>query len=134
MSGPAFEAALAALTRRVVLLERRLAGGLPPPAPPGRFEALIAVVAREFGISRAELLGESRRATVVLPRFVLIALAHRVLGYALARIGRLIGRDHTAVLHGLRSIEARAAADPEFAARVQALAAEIRTNQEDGHG
>jgi chromosomal replication initiator protein len=94
----------------------------------------IAAVAREFGTTRAQILGESRRAEAALPRFVLIALAHRVLGYALARIGRLIGRDHTAVLHGLRAIEARAAADPDFAARLEALAAEIRTNQEDGHG
>lgn len=118
------------LRARLDRLERRVD---PAPAGPGpvagQFEPLIAAVAREFSTTRAELLGESRRARVVLPRFVLIALAHRVLGYALARIGRLIGRDHTAVLHGLRSIEARADADPDFAARLAALAAEIRTQE-----
>lgn len=60
------------------------------------------LTAREFGLSRYELLGPKRFASLIGPRQ---ALARRLRGrrYSLPEIGRIINRHHTTVwslLHG----------------------------------
>lgn len=114
------------LRRRIEELEGRAPVALPPAE---RFGGLLTAVAAEFGVLREEILGESRSAHLVLPRQVAMALAQRLLGYSLPRIGRLLNRDHSTVHHGIRRVARQCAHDPGFAQRLDALAARITSRR-----
>lgn len=60
------------------------------------------------GVSLSLLTGRSRSAMAVLHRQAAMAAA-RMAGASLPAIGRVLGRDHTTVLHGVRAHERRAA-------------------------
>ncbi|WP_439596489.1 helix-turn-helix domain-containing protein [Falsiroseomonas sp.] len=98
--------------------------------PRAGMDRTIAAVAEEFGIAADAILGECRSREIALPRQVAMALAHRVLGYSTPRIGRLLGRDPSTVLHGCQRIASLAAADAAFGARLDELSRAIRLNSE----
>lgn len=71
-------------------------------------EAIIDATAEEFGITRTDILGMSRRREYVEPRQIAYALGHDMAGLSLPDVGRAMnGRDHTTVLHGVRRYRAR---------------------------
>lgn len=96
-----------------------------PLAPAERLAGILQLVAVEAGLPPELIRGECRQRELVQARWLVMALAQRCLGYSLPRIGRLMGRDHTTVLHGIRSLAALARADATLAARIEALAARI---------
>ena len=78
------------------------------PAEPKRvrIEDIQRVVARQYNVSRADLLSSRRTANVVRPRQVAMYLAKILTLRSLPEIGRRFGgRDHTTVLHAVRKIE-----------------------------
>lgn len=91
-----------------------------------RFSEIVDAVAAEFEIRRTSILSDRREFKIALARHVCMALAERTLSYSLPRIGRLVNRDHTTVLHGIRRIRVMCVADPAFAARIDALAARLQ--------
>jgi chromosomal replication initiation ATPase DnaA len=119
-----------ALARREIAALRdriaRLEGGAPNPPISARMRHLVGLVAQEFGVAQDALLGESRQAGVVLARQVVMAIAHRTFGHSLKRVGRMMQRDHSTVLHGAARIMRMAADDHDFAARVDRLSNEAR--------
>src|SRR3984885_6121563 len=79
------------------------------PAEPKRvrIEDIQRIVARQYNVSRADLLSSRRTANVVPPRQVAMYLAKILPLRSLPEIGRRFGgRDHTTVLHAVRKIEA----------------------------
>jgi chromosomal replication initiator protein len=98
--------------------------------PGGGFGRVLRAVAAEFGCTLEDLLGEGRPAEIALARHAAMALGRRVLGYSLPKLGRLLRRDHTTVLYGIRRIDALSADDPGFAARMDGMAAAIRAAQQ----
>lgn len=115
---------IALLRARIAELEGRPIG-LPTVPQRESFAAVLTATAAEFSCTRQELLGECRTADIVIARQAAMALGRRVLGYSLIRIGRLMHRDHTTVMHGISRTAARCEADPDFAARLDRLAAFI---------
>jgi chromosomal replication initiator protein len=84
------------------------------PAEPKRvrIEDIQRVVARQYNVSRADLLSSRRTANVVRPRQVAMYLAKILTLRSLPEIGRRFGgRDHTTVLHAVRKIETLAGND-----------------------
>lgn len=67
---------------------------------------LIRIVAARAGITEADILGPSRLRKFSNPRQFVMYLAHKR-GMSLPQIGRIMGRHHTTVLHGVRAEEAR---------------------------
>jgi chromosomal replication initiation ATPase DnaA len=119
--------------RQITLLRQKIAqleGRAPLPLPPGeRFARVVDLVAAEFTVPRDLIMGVTRQADAVLARHAAMALAQRCLAYSLPRIGRLLHRDHTTVLHGVRRIARLAAEDAAFAARLDRLAETIRNRR-----
>jgi chromosomal replication initiation ATPase DnaA len=119
--------------QQITLLRQRIAeleGRMPAPPKPGdRFAAVLEVVCADFGVERDLVLGVTRQAHAALARQVAMALAQRCLAYSLPRIGRLLHRDHTTVLHGVRRINRLAEGDADFAARLDRLATAIRSRR-----
>lgn len=113
-----------ALRAQIAEIEGRSAAPIMLPGGE-RFRGIVTACAAEFNITLEQLIGESRQAPIVLARFAAMALASRLLGYSLPRIGRLLRRDHTTVLNGIRRITAMAEDDPALAARLDRLAASL---------
>jgi chromosomal replication initiator protein len=83
---------------------------------------LSAAVAKYFGIKPVALAGASRRRQTVLARSVAIYLARQLTGLSLQAIGKQFGnRDHTTVLHSIRTMESRLTSDAELRAAVRQL-------------
>jgi len=69
---------------------------------------IIAEVAKEAGISVAELCGASRRRNLVLARHKLMWRLSKETSLSLPNIGRRMGGfDHTSVSHGIKRHQAR---------------------------
>jgi chromosomal replication initiator protein len=99
------------------------------PAEPKRvrIEDIQRVVARQYNVSRADLLSSRRTANVVRPRQVAMYLAKVLTLRSLPEIGRRFGgRDHTTVLHAVRKIEALVGNDNILAEEVESLKRQLQ--------
>lgn len=88
------------------LAERELQGMIRGTEPKRvKIEDIQRVVARQYNVSRTDLLSSRRTANVVRPRQVAMYLAKTLTLRSLPEIGRRFGgRDHTTVLHAVRKI------------------------------
>jgi len=92
-----------------------------------RIEDIQRIVARQYNVSRADLLSSRRTANVVRPRQVAMYLAKILTLRSLPEIGRRFGgRDHTTVLHAVRKIESLAGNDSAFAEEIEALKRQLQ--------
>ncbi|RIK99511.1 MAG: chromosomal replication initiator protein DnaA [Proteobacteria bacterium] len=92
-----------------------------------KIEDIQRVVARQYSVSRADLLSSRRTANVVRPRQVAMYLAKTLTLRSLPEIGRRFGgRDHTTVLHAVRKIEGLIAKDNALANEVELLKRQLQ--------
>ncbi len=118
--------ALSKLTAQPVTLEvaEREIKDLIRPQEPKRvkIEDIQRVVARQYNVSRSDLLSSRRTANVVRPRQVAMYLAKTLTLRSLPEIGRRFGgRDHTTVLHAVRKIENLIGNDTSLADEIDSL-------------
>ena len=76
--------------------------------PKPRVEAadIIAVTAKHFKISEADLLGNKRRKEIALARQIAMTLSRDILGLSYPVLGQLFGgKDHSTVLYSIRKIK-----------------------------
>ncbi len=99
-----------------------------PPEPRRvKIEDIQRVVARQYNVSRSDLLSARRTANVVRPRQVAMYLAKTMTLRSLPEIGRRFGgRDHTTVLHAVRKIEGLVAKDTALADEVELLKRQLQ--------
>ena len=87
-----------------------------------KIEDIQRVVARQYNVSRADLLSSRRTANVVRPRQIAMYLAKTLTLRSLPEIGRRFGgRDHTTVLHAVRKIEGLVGNDVTLADEIELL-------------
>jgi chromosomal replication initiator protein len=92
-----------------------------------KIEDIQRVVARQYNVSRSDLLSSRRTANVVRPRQVAMYLAKTLTLRSLPEIGRRFGgRDHTTVLHAVRKIETLIGSDTALADEVDALKRQLQ--------
>jgi chromosomal replication initiator protein len=99
------------------------------PAEPKRvrIEDIQRIVARQYNVSRSDLLSSRRTANVVRPRQVAMYLAKVLTLRSLPEIGRRFGgRDHTTVLHAVRKIENLVGNDSALAEEIEALKRQLQ--------
>lgn len=99
------------------------------PAEPKRvrIEDIQRIVARQYNVSRSDLLSSRRTANVVRPRQVAMYLAKVLTLRSLPEIGRRFGgRDHTTVLHAVRKIENLAGTDSALAEEIESLKRQLQ--------
>ena len=123
--------ALSKLTAQPVTLEvaEREVRDLIRPQEPKRvkIEDIQRVVARQYNVSRSDLLSSRRTANVVRPRQVAMYLAKTLTLRSLPEIGRRFGgRDHTTVLHAVRKIENLIGSDNSLADEIEALKRQLQ--------
>jgi chromosomal replication initiator protein len=87
-----------------------------------KIEDIQRVVARQYNVSRSDLLSSRRTANVVRPRQIAMYLAKTLTLRSLPEIGRRFGgRDHTTVLHAVRKIEGLVGQDNVLAEEIELL-------------
>ena len=92
-----------------------------------KIEDIQRVVARQYNVSRSDLLSSRRTANVVRPRQVAMYLAKTLTLRSLPEIGRRFGgRDHTTVLHAVRKIEALVSRDTALSEEVESLKRQLQ--------
>jgi chromosomal replication initiator protein len=92
-----------------------------------KIEDIQRVVARQYNVSRSDLLSSRRTANVVRPRQVAMYLAKTLTLRSLPEIGRRFGgRDHTTVLHAVRKIEALVNKDTALCEEVESLKRQLQ--------
>jgi chromosomal replication initiator protein len=92
-----------------------------------KIEEIQRVVARQYNVSRADLLSSRRTANVVRPRQVAMYLAKTLTLRSLPEIGRRFGgRDHTTVLHAVRKIENLVNNDSALAEEIELLKRQLQ--------
>jgi len=92
-----------------------------------KIEDIQRVVARQYNVSRSDLLSSRRTANVVRPRQVAMYLAKTLTLRSLPEIGRRFGgRDHTTVLHAVRKIEHLLGSDTALADEVDGLKRQLQ--------
>jgi hypothetical protein len=92
-----------------------------------RVEEIQIETARNYGVSRQDMISARRTANIVRPRQVAMYVAKVMTLKSLPEIGRRFGgRDHTTVLHANRKIEALCVSDAILAAKIEDIKAAVR--------
>lgn len=92
-----------------------------------KVEDIQRIVARQYSVSRSDLLSSRRTANVVRPRQVAMYLAKTLTLRSLPEIGRRFGgRDHTTVLHAVRKIESLVTTDKALAEEIEILKRQLQ--------
>jgi chromosomal replication initiator protein len=113
-----------ALARQVIGPEPPAAAGSHPP-----IQTIIDAVSIYYDVKLTDLLSKRRHKSVALPRQVGMWLARRHTRYSLEEIGGYFGgRDHTTVMHAIRTIDARRERDPAIGLDVRRLEEQLVTS------
>ena len=75
---------------------------------------IIDIICHYYRIGKRSLLGDSRTRPLARPRQVLMYLLRTELGLPLEETGRLVGRDHTTVMHAVEKITQLAMTDVQI--------------------
>ncbi|MBC7771628.1 MAG: chromosomal replication initiator protein DnaA [Pyrinomonadaceae bacterium] len=101
---------------------------------PGRTEkqiqiqSIINVVTDYYGIKITDLQSKRRHRSVALPRQVCMFLARKHTRHSLEEIGGYFGgRDHTTVMHAVRTIEFKVGAEADFLRLMKSLEETIKS-------
>jgi len=89
-------------------------------------QSIIESVTRFYDVKLTDLLSKRRQKSIAMPRQVCMFLARRHTRFSLEEIGGYFGgRDHTTVMHAVRTIEDRTKLDQKFHAEVGRIEQEI---------
>ena len=84
-------------------------------------EAILDFTVRTFGVAQDDLLSRSRKQPIVRGRHAFCFAVRKLTNTPLTAIGAMIGRDHTTVMHSIRTAEILAGTDPTFGSRISAI-------------
>jgi chromosomal replication initiator protein len=93
-----------------------------------QIQTIISAVTDFYGVKITDLQSKRRQRSIALPRQVCMYLARKHTRYSLEEIGGYFGgRDHTTVMHAVKTVEGRCDTDQEFGKVVSALEGQLRT-------
>jgi chromosomal replication initiator protein len=119
------------------LAEEVLTGLYPGQKAPRRaatptVDLIQAATCELFGLSRDELLSDTRSARISGPRQLAMYLSREYTSQSLPAIGQAFGgRNHTTVMHACKRTAERLAADPDLSATVRTLSERIHADRLD---
>jgi hypothetical protein len=113
-------------TRETILPKGRHLCGYPEPDKLITVALILRLVAAHYSLSVTELISDRCTRNVVRPRQIAAYLARHMTTLSMPAIGRLLGgRDHTTILHAVRTIDRLMERSPEFDSEVRELRKQI---------
>lgn len=89
-------------------------------------DEIILIVCRYYDVKRIDLLGKRRHQSISLPRQVCMFLARAHTRLSLEEIGAQFGgRDHTTVMHAVKTVKAKQSTDTAFANSLTSLESDL---------
>tara|TARA_R110000868_G_scaffold25149_12_gene98251 strand:+ start:650 stop:985 length:336 start_codon:yes stop_codon:yes gene_type:complete len=87
--------------------------------------AIVDETSRAFGVPIEAMRSSSRSQEIAHARQMAMHIAYIKGKRSYSQIGRFFGRDHTTVIHAIRAVDARRAADPDLDAAARILESRI---------
>ncbi len=115
--------------REIDLALAKAAAGEEPPSLAGEptIQSIISAVTDFFSIRLADLQSKHRQRSIAQPRQVCMYLARKLTRHSLEEIGGFFGgRDHTTVMHAIRTVDQRRQEEPDFEAVIRSLEERVR--------
>lgn len=101
-----------------------------PPQGGPTIQVILAAVTEFYGVRVPDLQSKRRQRSVALPRQVCMYLARRNTRMSLEEIGGYFGgRDHTTVMHAIRTVEDKRTSDTEIDLVLTTIEDKIRTKR-----
>jgi len=89
-------------------------------------QSIIESVTRYYDVKLTDLLSKRRNKSIAMPRQVCMYLARKHTRFSLEEIGGYFGgRDHTTVMHAVRTIEEKAGADAKLQAEIDRIESDL---------
>ncbi len=89
-------------------------------------QQIFDAVTKYYSVKQSDLQGKRRHKSIAFPRQVCMFLARRHTRFSLEEIGGYFGgRDHTTVLHAVRTVDGDMKADPEIDRQVNHIEAQV---------
>jgi len=85
------------------------------------FSSVIRAASRIFDIDVDDIKSNKRTGNLITPRHMVCYICSEELKMSLTKIGRLMGRDHTSILHGVRTIKEKMRRDPSLWSKCEAI-------------
>jgi chromosomal replication initiator protein len=114
------------------LAKAAIASDTPIDRPGGQpnIQAIVDAVTRFYDVKLTDLLSKRRHKSIALPRQVCMWLARRHTRFSLEEIGGYFGgRDHTTVMHAIRTIDARKQVDQRLSGDVERIESDLQGEQ-----
>ena len=87
---------------------------------------ILNVVTDRFGVRTLDLQGKKRTRSIAWPRQICMYLARTLTNHSLEEIGGYFGgRDHTTVMHAVKTVEAQKTQEPQFQATLEKMTQDI---------
>ena len=94
-------------------------------------ELIMQIVSEYYGVTLSDLTGPTRKREITVPRQVAMFLTREMTGLSLPQIGIVFGgRDHTTVMHSLKTVEAGIQTNQQQAELVEQLRHIVRDAQQ----
>lgn len=97
-----------------------------PALTPERMARATLAASHAFEVPIRAITSRLRQPPIARARLALYAALYRTCETSYPELGRLLDRDHTTVLYGVREAEREAASDPEFAAALVRIMEALR--------
>src|SRR5690606_19251272 len=89
-------------------------------------QQILDVVTKYYNVRLSDLQSKKRHRSIAFPRQVCMFLARRHTQYSLEEIGGYFGgRDHTTVLHAVRTVDQDIRDDPRIADQLQHIESQL---------
>jgi chromosomal replication initiator protein len=93
-------------------------------------DRIISEISGYYSVKRTEILGKRRHKSIALPRQVGMYLSRKYTRHSLEEVGAHFGgRDHTTVMHAVRTITSRSKDDEALHSDVLAIESRLRVGQ-----
>lgn len=90
---------------------------------------ILNTVCEEYMVSTEDVSGKKRNAELVEPRQIVMYLCRELTDTSLADIGKLLGKkDHTTVMHGIKTIEKKMSENEDIERKVKGLKRKLTEN------
>lgn len=107
--------------------QRAFSDLVPAPARKVSIPDIIQAVVAQFGVRSTDLLSKRRSRSVAFPRQLCMYLARELTSLSLEEIGGYFGgRDHTTVLHAIRTVQDQRGQNADLEVAIRGLVAALR--------
>jgi chromosomal replication initiator protein len=70
-------------------------------------DEILEIVSEECGIKVEDIVSKIRNKEVVNGRYIFCSIMKKYYGYPLKKIGNILGRDHTTIIHAIHTFRVR---------------------------